>query len=53
MSPGVHRATLADTLCPPAAQRKQAKRACICYIASRAANERTDHGTINNQKKKN
>ena len=28
MSPGARRAPPADTLCPPAAQRKQAKRAC-------------------------
>ena len=29
---GAQRATHADTKCPPAAPRKQAKRACIIYI---------------------
>ena len=28
VTPGAHRAAPADTKCPPAAQRKQAKRAC-------------------------
>ena len=30
--PGDRREPPADTKCPPAAQRKQAKRACIVYI---------------------
>ena len=32
--PGDRREPLADTSCPPAAQRKQAKRACYYYIGS-------------------
>ena len=31
--PGDRREPLADTKCPPAAQRKQAKRACYKYYA--------------------
>ena len=34
VTPGAQSATLANTKCPPAAQRKQAKRACYIKISA-------------------
>ena len=38
MTPGDRREPPADTSCPPAAQRKQAKRACIYICHGEASN---------------
>ena len=44
--PGDRREPLADTKCPPAAQRKQAKRACLNYSRLSLTRTPRDRGDL-------